>query len=238
MSKSVVLFETCYPSPTSRTSFKRGCLITTSQFEETNEFTIPGSDVVVKLRPAKNLGVFGSFAVQVVLVQPHKDIIRASFGPRQKFASCARSGNVSLTAVLDVEDVKTTLSSFKAAHFFISTDSHWKKSFLNLTPADVPDVTIHVDGKHIPTTEKILTKKSDVFRAMFEHDTKEKQTRIVKITDFSFEVVQEMVRFLMHDYCTLWDGHYDDLQAIADKYNINGMKQLAVGKKELLDEFA
>ena len=39
----------------------------------------------------------------------------------------------------------------------------------------------------------------------------------------------------MHDYCTGWDGQWEELAAIADKYSIRGIKKLAAEKKALLD---
>lgn len=45
-----------------------------------------------------------------------------------------------------------------------------------------------------------------------------------------------MVRFVIHGYCGLWYKHYEELAAIADKYNVVEMKELAVKKRILIDE--
>lgn len=70
---------------------------------------------------------------------------------------------------------------------------------------------------------------------MFEHDTKEKRTGVVEITDFSFEVVQEMVRAMMEGACGLWYTQSEALATIADKYNIHSLIQAANQKKRVMN---
>jgi hypothetical protein len=213
-------------------------VITNGRFEETNEFRIPGSEAIVKLRPISNTARgHNAFMAEMILVEPANDIISVSGEICGSFSGVVRSKG-SLIISGSYSDFKFNVKSHKVFSFKLNNSDHpWKKSFLNLTPANPPDVTVRADGKDIPTTIAIMSAKSDVFTAMFTHDTKEKRTGVVEIEDFSFLVVQEMIRFLMYDYCTHWDGHYENLAAIADKYNIAGMKQQAAQKKKLLDKY-
>lgn len=213
-------------------------LITNGSFEETNEFRIPDSEIVVKLRPHANAAkAVINLIAEVVLVEPAGDIIPVSTEVANvSFLGAIRSKN-SLIISANQSDVSLYSTTQRMISFMLEANNcPWKKSFLNLIPDKLADVIVRVNNKDIPTTIAILSAKSDVFKAMFAHNTKEKQTGIVEIEDFSFLVVQEMIRFLMHDYCTHWDGHYEELEAIADKYNIVGMKELAGKKKQLLDK--
>ena len=216
------------------------CLITRpDSFVETNEFQIPGSEVVVKMRPAKNVHVSGSLVAQFVLVELAMTSLELTC-LRQVVAICRsyfRSNANSLVyGERHVETKLTEGTTARSALFTIKCDSQWKHEFMNLNPPDPADLTISVDDKRIPTTEAILTSKSDVFAAMFAYDTIERQSRTVEIKDFSFEVVQEMIRFMIHDYCTLGDGQMEALTSIAEKYNTIGMKKLADEKRLLLVE--
>ena len=218
------------------------CLMTQyNTFVETNEFTVPGSQVIVKLKRFTNGGTSGPDPlVQVHLVEPANDIISVSISRMYEIPGVKmvlRSNSKSVMFAATMTDLALTAPNLnRYFSFTMSVVCPWKKIFMNLTPDHPSDVVIRVQGKDISTTKVILTTKSDVFAAMFTHDTKEKRTGVVEITDFSFQVVQEMVRFLMHDYCTGWDGQYEKLAAIADKYDIAGMKKLAAEKKALLDQ--
>ena len=214
------------------------CLITQSHtVVETNEFQIPDSGVIVKLRPSTNAVTSRDQLLLVHLVEPAHDIIPVTVEGLTKLSNeqtVLRSNSRSTMLCASLTNFAMTYTSRRFS-FWLTVECPWKKEFRILTPDQPADVIIRVGGKDIPTTEAILRAKSDVFAAMFTHDTKEKQTGIVEISDFSFQVVQEMVRFLMHDYCTGWDGQYEKLAAIADKYDIVGMKKLAAEKKVLLD---
>ena len=219
------------------------CFITNQyyKFVETNEFRIPGSEVVVTLRPTSinAVGTSGTKLLMIHLVEPADDIIPATVPTLTVLSGAAtvlRSNQKSTLMCAPMKALTLESPNNYRVSFSLTVKCPWKKHFMTLTPDQPADVVIRVEGKDIPTTEAILTTKSDVFAAMFTHDTKEKQTGVVEITDFSFQVVQEMVRFLMHDYCTGWDGQYEKLAAIADKYDIAGMKKLAAEKKALLDQ--
>lgn len=237
MSDSYVFIEK-YTS--GKSNYQSPCLVIPNDFvTETNEFTIPKSEVVVKLRRANNMHVEDYEPIQFVLVQPANDIILLQdcsvFGG---YPGILRSKEKSFIFARATSPLKLLHKEVQALSLSVEVrDCVWKKSFLNLIPDKPTDVVLRADGKDIATTIDILSAKSDAFAAMFTHDTKEKQTCVVEIADFSFEVVQEMIRFMMNDYCTLWDGCYDKLLAIADNYNIAGMKKLAAEKKILLDRF-
>ncbi|RYH28892.1 BTB/POZ domain-containing protein [archaeon] len=88
------------------------------------------------------------------------------------------------------------------------------------------DLTITCgDGEHIPAHKFMLCLRSDVFRAMFEHNMLESATNTINITDFDSVVVTEMVRYIYTDTSRLEDmqGYCDQLLAIACKYGIKGL---------------
>ncbi|XP_014230688.1 kelch-like protein 26 [Trichogramma pretiosum] len=74
---------------------------------------------------------------------------------------------------------------------------------------------VHVD---------MLSLKSDVFRAMFDHNMTEKNSKIIKIEDFEAEVVEEMIKFIYTNELSETIDHPQDLYAIAHKYQIDNLQ--------------
>ena len=210
------------------------CLLTKGDWtEETRAFEIPGSEIIVKLKPATNaFRPANHVAVRVVLVEPRDDVITLR-SPASRLLSSDSRSLIVVQAPTSVSVFNTTLT---AISFPIqASEGGWRSCFNDLTPSQEPDVTVVVDEHKIKTLKSILSSESDVFAAMFTLDMLEQETGVVEITDFSFEAVQEMIRFLMHGSCCRWLTHLDELTRIADKYNIQGMKRLANEKKELID---
>ena len=140
--------------------------------------------------------------------------------------------------LFDVEVPFEALRETRDIHamgFTLGVGTRWDRSRLTTTRDGKPAVKLSTSKGSVMVDQEALTSKSDVFQDMFHHDTKERQTGVVKIVDHSLVVLTEMARFVVHDYCSGWTKHYDQLLAIADKYNIEGMKKLAE-KKVLMDE--
>lgn len=77
----------------------------------------------------------------------------------------------------------------------------------------------------IPVHKILLSAGSEMFNRMFLSDMSECHTGVVTITDFSSEVVKEMLRFIYCGYC---DGpivmeHADRMVMIAQKYIVKHM---------------
>lgn len=60
------------------------------------------------------------------------------------------------------------------------------------------DFTIQVDGHSIPVHKNILYYRNKFFAALLSHTCLETSENILKIDDFSFEVINELLRFI---YC-------------------------------------
>uniref|UniRef100_A0A1B0AT35 BTB domain-containing protein n=1 Tax=Glossina palpalis gambiensis TaxID=67801 RepID=A0A1B0AT35_9MUSC len=107
------------------------------------------------------------------------------------------------------------------------------------------DVTIVVGDRSFPVHKAILAGKlkkhrilstigyyeqaridsrSDVFAAMFEHETIESKLNRVTINDIDPEVVIEMLRFIYTGEAPNLDRMADDLLAAADKYALDNLK--------------
>ena len=67
----------------------------------------------------------------------------------------------------------------------------------------------------------ILSARSPVFRAMFEHEMEESKLNRVEISDISPDVFKEMLNFLYTGKSPNLNEMAADLLAAADKVNIN-----------------
>jgi len=88
------------------------------------------------------------------------------------------------------------------------------------------DVIIECGGQEFQAHKFILMAHSDVFRAMFSHDTKEVQTGLIKMIDTNPTAVNQILTFM---YSGNLPELTDDDQAVsllelADKYNLESLK--------------
>ncbi len=81
------------------------------------------------------------------------------------------------------------------------------------------------EGKEI-NTHKIFLARSPVFEAMLNHDTKEIQENVIKITDFDHEIVEEMVRYLHTDEVPKLKELALELLVIGNKYDLPGLVRI------------
>jgi speckle-type POZ protein len=58
------------------------------------------------------------------------------------------------------------------------------------------DVNFNVRGRDFPAHKSILSARSEVFAAMFQHPTKENLTNQIEIEDIEPDVFQELLRFI------------------------------------------
>lgn len=89
------------------------------------------------------------------------------------------------------------------------------------------DVKLVVGDKTLLAHKVVMCARSPVFRAMFENDTEEKNTNVIKIDDFDDETVGRMLKFLHSDDVNEYLPAEDccDLYSCADKYQISPLKQ-------------
>jgi speckle-type POZ protein len=88
------------------------------------------------------------------------------------------------------------------------------------------DVTLNVHGRQFQAHKCILASSSNVFKAMFQHHTKEKITNQVVIEDIQPEVFHQLLRFIYT--CRLNSATMETmatrLLAAADKYLLDQLK--------------
>lgn len=175
-------------------------------------------------------------AFQFLLVEPKDDMIQVKIGRRGDDAKQAILTNCNKSFIQYGEYGSRNSDGTMLLYEFIiildKTLPMFKKYFSLDTD---PDVTLEMGEDVILTRWSLISAHSDVFRMMFENDSLERQTGVIQIKDFDFTIVQEMIRFMMHDTCCLWQTRGEDLNRIAKKYMISGMLQLSAKKKKLLD---
>ena len=90
------------------------------------------------------------------------------------------------------------------------------------------DVQFHFDdGRQIGGHKKILSDRSAVFAAMFEHDMQEAETGRVEIEDFDLEIFEELLHFIYFGQIRdpLDTSAAQSLFSAADKYEILDLRE-------------
>ncbi|KAI5081698.1 hypothetical protein GOP47_0001441 [Adiantum capillus-veneris] len=82
------------------------------------------------------------------------------------------------------------------------------------------------DGSKIRAHRAILVSRSPVFKAMLESEMEESRSGIIKITDFSYEILRLFVHYLYtaEIYPESLEECAFDLLALAEKYNVKHLK--------------
>jgi len=91
---------------------------------------------------------------------------------------------------------------------------------------DFTDVKVVCGDRMFECHQFMLSARSPVFRAMFQNDMKEKDTKRVDITDLSSEVVHDMLLFIYTGGTPNIGKNAGDLIAAADKYQLEQLKGL------------
>ncbi|XP_055926961.1 speckle-type POZ protein B-like isoform X2 [Argiope bruennichi] len=86
------------------------------------------------------------------------------------------------------------------------------------------DVTLSVNGYEFFAYKAILSARSPVFAAMFEHDMTEKKQNRVEITDMEPDVLGELFHFIYTDCSNNLTIMPEELLAAADKYALERLK--------------
>ena len=82
------------------------------------------------------------------------------------------------------------------------------------------------DGQVFPAHMLILSSRSPVFAAMFEHNMKEKQQQRVNIEDLSSDAVKSLLQFVYTDKVSNINKMALELLPAANKYDISRLKTL------------
>ena len=94
------------------------------------------------------------------------------------------------------------------------------------------DVSLVVGDRSIPAHRVVLASRSSVFRAMFQHNTKESEEGRVHISDSSYEAVAAMLKFMYCDVPSEFDdvSPNEQLLIVGDKYDVPGLKRVSENK--------
>jgi len=95
-----------------------------------------------------------------------------------------------------------------------------------LDTSTLTDVIIKCDNKIIECHKAILSARSSVFRAMFQHDMRENKSNEIIIPDLDFGTVKDMVRYIYSGRLTDLAEKSDLLLSAADKYDIKDLKDI------------
>jgi speckle-type POZ protein len=88
------------------------------------------------------------------------------------------------------------------------------------------DVIFKVGGSEFPAHKIVLAARSEVFKAMFQHATKEKSTNHVEIEDIEPEIFKELLRFIYTGCLTAetMEKMAVKMLVVADKYLLTELK--------------
>jgi len=95
-----------------------------------------------------------------------------------------------------------------------------------LDSGTLTDVTIKCERKTIKCHKAVLSARSAVFMAMFQHDMRENKNNEIIIQDLDFATVSDMVKFIYSGRLKDLADKSDLLLVAADKYDIKDLKEL------------
>ncbi|KAJ8680833.1 hypothetical protein QAD02_016620 [Eretmocerus hayati] len=88
------------------------------------------------------------------------------------------------------------------------------------------DITFVINKQKLQLHKSILSSRSVVFSAMFDHDFKENSSNTVYIDDQTFEVMREFFRYVYCAKVNDMENHMVELLMTSNKYAIDGLKLL------------
>lgn len=83
-----------------------------------------------------------------------------------------------------------------------------------------------VDGTELKAHKAVLSARSPVFNAMFEIEMLENRENLIRIEDFSKEVVEELLKFIYSGKVNNLAKVAKDLLSAADKYELPQLSEL------------
>ncbi|CDW71651.1 e3 ubiquitin-protein ligase herc2 [Stylonychia lemnae] len=101
-----------------------------------------------------------------------------------------------------------------------------KKDFLSmLNSPDFSDITLIVDGHPIYSHQVVLASRSIYFEALFSHDFKEKEQKVVNFTDVPYDTFMMLLKHIYSDSLKIETKHIYDLLSLADRFNVVSFKK-------------
>ena len=88
------------------------------------------------------------------------------------------------------------------------------------------DVIFTADGEKLPVHKSILSTRSPVFKAMFNHNVLEKHQPVIDLKDIRYKALKELFRFMYSGKVNDLDEIAIDLLIAAEKYHLNSLKDI------------
>jgi len=88
------------------------------------------------------------------------------------------------------------------------------------------DVIFVIEGKEMYAHKFMLQMRCEHFRGMFSSGLRESRSNKITITDFSYEVFSEVIRFIYTDSCNITNDTIPDLLAASNFYQLDRLKAL------------
>ncbi|KAJ8673609.1 hypothetical protein QAD02_004871 [Eretmocerus hayati] len=160
------------------------------------------------------------------------DFLKGNENRDQFFPNDRLTLRCDLNLVIGVVNVSSTNESVNELHISTPafTDKFLEKLFLDEKYSDVRLATC--GGESLVAHKCILAGSSPIFAAMFEHDMIESKLNVVDIDDVELDVLKEMLRFIYARKVENLDKVACGLLAAADKYEIQGLKEICARKLE------
>ena len=92
------------------------------------------------------------------------------------------------------------------------------------------DMTIECQGSSFPCHKIVLASQSEVFCAMFTHDTKESKNAKVNIKDAHPDTIKNMIDFFYQGKLTENSVDFEDLLLLADKYQMTTLRKYCLSQ--------
>ena len=93
-----------------------------------------------------------------------------------------------------------------------------------LEDTELSDITLVVGKKEFPAHRNILSARSPVFKAMFQHDMREKTESRLDIPDLNADTVQGMLQWIYTGRLPSTEQESKDLLCASDKYSLGPLK--------------
>jgi len=182
------------------------------QFQIEAAFRFPSKGCDWPFRARSFMGIHSS-----VLEKNHRNVL---FGMTYEVGTVEdRAVDGILTLEFEMRTFEAPWSKFK----YSRGSEEIVRNFLCVDSAD-GDVKLVSEGREIACHKFLLMTQSPVFKAMFEMNSKEKETNVVKIVDCSPDVVKEFVAYLYRGSLLKGDKTAElmfGLSNLAQKYQIN-----------------
>ncbi|XP_061386077.1 speckle-type POZ protein-like [Musca vetustissima] len=176
----------------------------------------------------------GNGSLQGSLIYPRKITLSDVRNPaRQLLINGALQIRCELTMMVDV----IHSSPWEGLHS-VGSALHQRMATL-LNTGKFSDVTLVVKGEELYAHKAILSLRSSVFAAMFDHESMtENKTNQILINDFEPDVIKEMLTYMYSDGAPNIHSMAGELLAAADKYDVEQLKGLceSVLNKEISNE--